>query len=251
MTKKSWRNTAIVVLLIAVFAAGIVLLTGALRGTEAYARQEAETVMLRRAMPGGKNFTAEVYEGDDASIAAVWRTQGGAVIETVVSGYAGEVHLLVGVNDDGRVVGVAVRSLRETPGLGGRAATDAEFLGQFVGLSGTITLGDGVDGLAGATVTSRAVVRGVNAAIRFMTGADAGSSATGETDADSSATEWEETPQNGQSGTDAGSSATEWVEPEVSADSNGSNSDASVPSKPAQQQGDAADAGSSATEWEG
>ena len=251
MTKKSWRNTAIVVLLIAVFAAGTVLLAGALRGTEAYARQEAETVMLRRAMPGGKTFTDEAYTGDDASIAAVWRTQGGAVIETVVSGYAGEIHLLVGVNDDGRVVGVAVRSLRETPGLGGRAATDAEFLGQFVGLSGTITLGDGVDGLTGATVTSRAVVRGVNAAIRFMTGADAGSSATGETDAGSSATEWEETPQNGQSGVDAGSSATEWVEPEASADSNGSNSDASVPSKPAQQPGDAADAGSSATEWEG
>ena len=89
MTKKSWRNTAIVVLLIAVFAAGTVLLAGALRGTEAYARQEAETVMLRRAMPGGKTFTDEAYTGDDASIAAVWRTQGGAVIETVVSGYAG------------------------------------------------------------------------------------------------------------------------------------------------------------------
>ena len=242
MTNAKIRNAAIAAVLVALFAVGIALLSGALSNAAALERQDAETAMLRRAMPGGKTFAAEAYTGDDPSIAAVWRTQGGAVIETVVAGYADDITLLVGVNDSGRVVGVSVRSLRETPGLGGRAATDAEFLGQFVGLGGTLALGDHVDGLTGATVTSRAVVRGVNAAIRFMTGADTGSSVTGETDADSSATEWtgEETPRPEQS--DADSSATEWTE---------SPGPAGSPSEqPPLYQNDPADAGSSATEWE-
>lgn len=86
--------------------------------------------------------------------------------------------MLVGVYNDGSVSGLVVRELRETRGLGGRALTDTKFLSQFLNTRGDASVGDNVDALTGATVTSRAIARGVNSASAFVTGADGSSSAT-------------------------------------------------------------------------
>jgi len=56
--------------------------------------------------------------------------------------------------------------------------TDIDFLVQFVGTSGEAEVGGGVDAITGATVTSKAVVKAVNSASAFVTGADVSSSAT-------------------------------------------------------------------------
>ena len=100
------------------------------------------------------------------------------MVETCTDGYAGEVVLLVGVDNDGTVTGLTVRQMEETWGLGARALTDADFLIQFLGTDGTAEVGGNVDAITGATVTSKAVTRGVNAAVGFVTGADTSSSAT-------------------------------------------------------------------------
>ena len=71
-----------------------------------------------------------------------------------------------------------VRQTEETWGLGARALTDADFLIQFLGTDGTAEVGGNVDAITGATVTSKAITRGVNAAVGFVTGADTSSSAT-------------------------------------------------------------------------
>ena len=46
------------------------------------------------------------------------------------------------------------------------------------GAGGELAVGDNVDALTGATVTSKAVVKAVNSASAFVTGADVSSSAT-------------------------------------------------------------------------
>ena len=46
------------------------------------------------------------------------------------------------------------------------------------GRRGELAVGDNVDALTGATVTSKAVVKAVNSASAFVTGADVSSSAT-------------------------------------------------------------------------
>lgn len=100
----------------------------------------------------------------------------GRVVAAVVplrvpDGYSGEIRLIVGLRPDGRIAGVRVLEHRETPGLGDAIeARKSDWIESFRGRR----LGDppaedwtvGKDGGAfdaftGATITPRAVVRGV------------------------------------------------------------------------------------------
>jgi electron transport complex protein RnfG len=96
----------------------------------------------------------------------------GIVIRSGLRGYGGPVPVLVGLDIAGRIVGLKVASpaegMKETPGLGLKATEDW-FAKQFVGLDSTVTLkreGGTIDAISGATITSRAVARGVAQAIR-------------------------------------------------------------------------------------
>ena len=100
------------------------------------------------------------------------------MVGVCVSGYAGEIAMLVGVSNDGRVTGLQIRDMAETPGLGRRGLTDWEFLAQFLNTTGDAEVGTNIDALSGATVTSKAIARGVNSAVGFVTGADVSSGAT-------------------------------------------------------------------------
>ena len=71
-----------------------------------------------------------------------------------------------------------VRDLQETPGLGRKALTEEVFLAQFLNTDGTAAVGENIDALTGATVTSKAIARGVNSAVGYVTGTDTVSGAT-------------------------------------------------------------------------
>ena len=163
-----------------VLLAGLVLvLTGAALAPTAAANAAAEQQeMLETLLPGGGTFTEEAYDGDDANITNLWKGQGGYVVETTVDGYAGPIRQWTGVSDDGSVTGVVVRDLEETFGLGRGVLTDIPFLAQFIGTTGEAEIGDGVDAITGATVTSRAIARGVSSACGYVTGADVTTSAS-------------------------------------------------------------------------
>ncbi len=91
----------------------------------------------------------------------------GWVVMVAPSGFGGEIDMAVGVDKNGTVTGVSIIDMSETSGLGANAGRES-FRSQFKGQSGTVALskeGGEVDALTGATVTSSAVVRGVNAAI--------------------------------------------------------------------------------------
>lgn len=124
------------------------------------------------------SFTEEPYDGEDESIRRVFKAEGGYVIEVETAGYAGPMVLWVGVTNGGQVSGVTVRDHQETFGLGRGAQTDASFLAQYLGGAGEAAVGDDIDALTGATVTSKAVTRAVNSAAAFVTGADVSSGAT-------------------------------------------------------------------------
>jgi len=96
----------------------------------------------------------------------------GIVVRSGLRGYGGPVPVLVGLDLAGRIVGIKVASpaegLKETPGLGLKAM-DERFWKQFLGADSTVALkkdGGTVDAISGATITSRAVARGVAQAIR-------------------------------------------------------------------------------------
>ena len=144
---------------------------------EENARRELESVM-HTILPGSETFTEEAYTGEDANIRAAYKSEAGFVVHVVTPGYAGDISMLVGVSNDGKVQGLVVRDLQETYGLGRRALTDTVFLTQFLNTDGSANLGESIDAMTGATVTSKAVTRGVNSAVSFVTGADASSGAT-------------------------------------------------------------------------
>lgn len=166
---------------LAVIGIAAALLLGLSTALAPAARRNAEAerlAMMRTLLPGSTAFTPEAYSGADASITAVYKGDTGFVVETVTAGYVGDVSLMVGVGNDGRVTGVVVRDMAETYGLGANALQDTAFLSQFLGTSGEAAVGETVDAMTGATVSSKAITRGVNAAAAFVTGADISSSAT-------------------------------------------------------------------------
>lgn len=79
------------------------------------------------------------------------------------AGYGGAVRVMVGVDgSSGAIQKVVVLNHAETPGLGSRIE-EATFRDQFTGkkLTDPIALGRDIDGISGATVSSRAVTEAV------------------------------------------------------------------------------------------
>lgn len=187
-------------LIIFILVAALVLFGTAFALNDAAAKKaQAEHLWLMQTLlPGSESFTVEPYSGEDANIRSVHKGENGFVIETVTRGYADDITMFVGVSKEGKVTGLVVYNAHETFGLGNEALTDHVFLSQFLNSAGTFAVatngvdafsgatgeseatGDtvDVDGITGATVTSKAIVRCVNSAVAYVTGADTSSGAT-------------------------------------------------------------------------
>ena len=165
---------------LAIGAAALILLglkAGLSNLAEANAAKELNE-MLATILPGDTEFTEEVYDGEDEAILAVYKGTTGFVVNTEAYGYAGNIEMLVAVSNDGTVTGLVVRDLSETYGLGANALTDTDYLAQYLETAGDAEVGNNIDAITGATVTSKAVTRAVNSAVAYVTGADTASSAT-------------------------------------------------------------------------
>ena len=193
MRKTVWMPILALILASAILLAGYNLSAGYRQ-----ARIEEElTAKMQTILPGSVNFTQEEYTGEDANIRAVYKGETGYVVNTVTYGYAGNITMLIGVSNEGKVTGLQVREMQETHGLGGEALWNWEFLAQFLNTSGNVAIATSgvdafsgasgetgteaetyVDALTGATVTSKAIARSVNSAVAFVTGADVSTEAT-------------------------------------------------------------------------
>jgi len=81
-------------------------------------------------------------------------------------GYGGYAQLVIGLDTSGSVTGVSVLSHGETPGLGSKVMEDKAYLGAFTELPAGFSAKDvkAIDGISGATKSSRAVKHAVEAA---------------------------------------------------------------------------------------
>ena len=93
----------------------------------------------------------------------------GYALKIVSSGSQGNIEMMVGVDGEGAVTGVSIVDNSETSGIGSRVMSNENgVLDQFIGKSaadGTLAVGTNVDAISGATVSSRGVTTGVNAAL--------------------------------------------------------------------------------------
>jgi electron transport complex protein RnfG len=129
--------------------------------------------------PGALRFHAAYDEaGQLAGIAAEGAAKGYADVVRVMFGYSKPCQC---------IVGIGVVSMRETPGIGDKILTDKDFLANFKALDvrlkddlsalandvrvvkhGSKTQPWQIDAISGATVTSRAVGKGVNDAAQIL-----------------------------------------------------------------------------------
>ena len=100
----------------------------------------------------------------------------GYVIQVKSKGYGDFITYTVGITDEGSVNGISIISIAETPGLGMNA--DKVIVPQFADKTATTfsvvksgQLSDAstqIEAISGATITSRAVTEGVNAAVNYF-----------------------------------------------------------------------------------
>ena len=167
-------KTAISLFLICAVAAGAVAFVNSvtektIRATDAARADEARSKVLPAAAGFDDPITlsdgSEGYIGKDAD-----GNVAGYVFVTSASGYGGKIEVMTGFDAEGYITGVQILSIEETPGLGMNAKRDS-FLSQFTGTDGELTVvKNAVPGqnevlaLTSATITSRAMVKAVNAA---------------------------------------------------------------------------------------
>jgi electron transport complex, rnfABCDGE type, G subunit len=111
-------------------------------------------------------------DNKDIGIGGVWAAkQGdkllGYCVNVQPKGYGGVIETLVGVSSEQEIIGAQILSMSETSGIGTKIQSD-DFLGQFIGKSGSVTAGGNVDIISGATKSSEAYIRGINAAITVV-----------------------------------------------------------------------------------
>ena len=171
----------IVTPVLAIIISAVVLLGGkAILSGKAEANVEiARNKMMTAVLPGSTSFSPEEFDAsENTAIKSVYKAENGYVIESTAYGYNGDITLMVGVSNEGKVTGLVVENLQETRGLGADALTNVDFLAQFLLTGGDAEVGNNVDAMAGATVSSKAVTKAVNSAVAYVTGADTSSSAT-------------------------------------------------------------------------
>lgn len=164
-----------------VLAFGIVLIItmGAISWTytltlfQAYRSEEAYYQdLLSGAMPQADFMSETPYVGENFHrIYNAYATQNhiGYCVEVSDYGFVGKITLLVGVNLNGAVTGIAVVNQEETLLLGEEALSPMSLL-RFYGRSGTLSFqgNNPVDLLSGATVTMEAVLGCVNKALEVV-----------------------------------------------------------------------------------
>lgn len=124
---------------------------------------EAQVAEVAASNPGITEITQVLSDGEVL----------GYAITVVSGGYAGDIRTLVGVDSEGVLSGIKVLVMSETAGLGSRIVDDPAFAESFQGkgAGGSVTpagAGAGDDEvmmLSGATVSTNAVVKGVNEAL--------------------------------------------------------------------------------------
>ena len=127
---------------------------------------------IEAVLPGGFDEELANFDNQGGLVSKVYKGANGYALEVLPSGFDNTITMMVGVDTEGKVLGISVVSHTETAGLGAVAAATTSageaFRGQFEGKSGSVFVskdGGEIDAITGATITSRAVCTGVNAAL--------------------------------------------------------------------------------------
>ena len=148
---------------------------------------ENTRIAMSAVVPEGSEFTDKLEISDDVAAAAA--AQGGKLVELygvknagadagyvmkiAASGSQGTITMMVGVDANKAITGISVVSHSETSGIGTKVvenkpnAAGTPVLDQFIGMSGagSLVVGKTVTAISGATVSTKGITMGANAAL--------------------------------------------------------------------------------------
>ena len=144
--------------------------------------QECTRQALAAVAPAGAAFTpVEITEeAVDAAAAQGGMLEeiyavsaGGYAVKVMASGSQGMIEMIVGVDETGVITGISIVEHSETAGIGSKVMEDlpndagVPVLEQFIGLSGagTLAVKKNITPITGATVSTKGVTAGANAAL--------------------------------------------------------------------------------------
>jgi electron transport complex protein RnfG len=132
------------------------------------AADRAETA--RRALiPEAEGFAPVAAPGLPGGVTEAYGTTNGVgyVFSVSATGYggSGSLQILVGIDNDGKIIAIKTLANGETKGLGSRVS-EPDFEGQFAGKDGGL---DGVNAVTGATISSKAYLGAVREAFAAYT----------------------------------------------------------------------------------
>ena len=164
------RLSLTLLIITAVMAAALAAVNGFTAPMIAQLQAEKTQEAIELVLPGGGK---EIEFTDSTGlVSTVYASETGYAVEVTPVGFDNTITMMVGVSKQGEVLGIRVISHTETAGLGAVAASansaGKAFRDQFVGQSGPVHVskdGGTVDAITNATITSRAVCDGINAAL--------------------------------------------------------------------------------------
>ena len=148
---------------------------------------ENTRIAMSAVVPEGSEFTDKLEISDDVAAAAAAQggkltelygvknagADAGYVIKIAASGSQGTITMMVGVDANKAITGISVVSHAETSGIGTKVmgnepnAAGVPVLDQFIGMSGSgsLVVGKTVTAISGATVSTKGITMGANAAL--------------------------------------------------------------------------------------
>lgn len=126
---------------------------------EVLASADTFTEVSGQQLPDG---VVDVYQAENGA---------GIAIQLISKGYGGDLNMMVGVDKDGKIAGVKIVSGSETAGVGAKTY-ESKFTDQYKGKNGQIKAvkntaqnDNEIVAISGASISSKAVTAGVNAAL--------------------------------------------------------------------------------------
>lgn len=133
--------------------------------------ESQETILAKSDTAFGKVTINDVKEARSAAGECI----GYLVTVTSHDGYGGDITIVLGIDTDGKVLGIEFTTLDETVGFGA-SASESWFKNQFAGKTvdyfaytkGDVIADNEIKAISGATKTTKAVTNAVNAGIFFV-----------------------------------------------------------------------------------
>ncbi len=132
----------------------------------AAAKAQKTLSAISEVLPDGAAAAQIGFTDDSGMVTAVYASPSGYAVKVSPNGFGGSIDMMVGVSKEGKCLGISIISHAETPNLGAVAADKGSkgeaFREQFRNWDGQL------DAISGATITSSAVVSGVEAALKCV-----------------------------------------------------------------------------------